>query len=376
MMQWKRIGLLVASAVLLLVLVAGCKTQTAALAPAIASLLPAAKPQYVELTYPQSDDQGHYIGLPQSGEVTVSGLISAPSPPTGVIVNGVTVRPYPVQDLAPFGTPAGYSTYGFSAPTAVTPTSLLSIALQALGVTQPAVSFAPDNTATYSRLLVLANGAPKDPYAQYRLANVLRAQKNYNDALAAYRRSVTLQPQFAWGYDGLGQTYVLMARPGDAVIHFKKAKKLHPKWADPRYRLAELYTQQNRYDEAILEYREALRFAPAHPGLHRGYAVALYNRGHYGEAWNQVNLAKRAGVKSPAGFEKRLRERMPEPVKHEQGRKDQRKQTGPDHGRQDGVRAPGPHVRNQMDKQQKRQDGRRQNGPHAAGNTHKPSKGD
>jgi len=375
-MPWKRIGLVLPLAVLLLVVFAGCRTKTAAPAAVPAALVPAAQTPYAEFTYPQSDDQGHYVGLP-AGEVTLSGIVAAPNPPTGVVVNGVMVQPYLVQDVAPFGAPAGYSIYGFDVPTTITPTSLLTVALQALGVTTPAVTYAPDSTATYARLLALAGATPQAPQAQYRLANALLAQKNYNDALAAYRRSIALQPQYAWGYDGLGHTYVLLQRPADAVIQFKKAKKLRPKWAYPYYRLAEVYTSQKRYDAALLEYREGLRSAPGHPGLHRGYAVALYHRGHYREAWNQVHLAKTSGAKLPADFEKRLRGRMPEPSRDKTARNhgnNGNKQTG-DQKRQDGVRAPGPHAQSQTDKHQKSQDGLRQPGPHAARQPGKNSKG-
>jgi hypothetical protein len=385
-MPWKRVALVLSLPILLLVLLAGCRTKTAApaavpVALAPAAQTPAAQTPYAEFTYPQSDDQGHYVGLPQTGEVTLSGIVAAPSPPTGVVVNGVTVQPYLVQDVAPFGAPAGYSIYGFDVPTTITPTTLLTVALQALGVTTPAVTYAPNSAATYARLLALAAAAPQVPQAQYRLANVLLAQRNYNGALAAYRRSLALQPQYVWGYDGLGHTYVLMQRPADAVIQFKKAKKLRPKWAYPYYRLAEVYTSQKRYDAALLEYREGLRFAPGHPGLHRGYAVALYNRGHYREAWNQVHIAKKSGAKLPADFEKRLRGRMPEPSKDETARNhgnkgnNGNKQTG-DQKRQDGVRAPGPHAQSQTDKHQKGQDGLRRPGPHASKQPGKNSKGD
>ena len=374
-MQWKRIGLVLAPAVLLLVLLAGCETKTAA--PAAADATPVtAKTQYVELTYPQSDDQGHYMSVPESGEVTVSGIIAALTPPTGVVVNGVTVKPYPVQDLAPDGTPAGYSTYGFSAPATVAPTTLLSVALELLGVTNPATTFAPNASSTYSRLFTLAQGAPKDASAQYRLANALLAQKNYEEALAAYNRSLVLQPQFAWSEDGLGQTYVMMQRPKDAVTHFKKAKKLHPKWAGPRYRLAEVYASQKQYDEAMAEYREALSFAPGHPGLHRGYAVALYNGGQYQAAWNQVRLARKSGAKATADFEKRLSERMPEPSKRALSPGQGKKQNDTHRGRQDGVRAQGPSGVKPADKNDKRQDGVRRDGPHAEGKTNRGSKGD
>jgi len=373
----KRFGLALPLAVMLLVLLAGCRTQTAApvVAPVATVQTTAVKTQYVELNYPPSDDQGHYYALPKTGKVTVSGIVAALAPPTGVIVNGVAVKPYLVQDVAPFGTPTGYNTYGFSAPTTLTPTTLLTVALQALGVISPAVSYTPDSTATYARLVALAGLAPKVPQAQYRLGNVLLARNSYNEALAAYRRSIALQPQSAWGYDGLGQTYVLLRRPTDAVLYFKKAKKLRPKWVAPRYRLAEIYLVQKRYDDAIVEYRDALILTPRQPGLHRGYAVALYNRGRYQEAWSQVYLARQGGVKWPADFENQLRQRMPEPSKHALTPGHGQAQPGHDQKRQDGVRRSGPHAQEQPDKPGKRQDGLRQDGPHAPGQSGKHSKG-
>lgn len=374
MMQWKPISLALLPAALLLVLLAGCRTQTVAPAPLAVLPLAAEEKQYVELTYPQSDDQGHYLGLPKTGNVTVSGIVAALSPPTGVVVNGVTVEPYPVE-YVPLGTPAGYQSYGFSAPMALSPSTLLSVAIQVLGGTTPPVTFTPDASSTYSRLLALAGVTPETSSAQYRLANALLARNEYDEALAKYRRSVALEPQFAFGHDGLGQTYVLMQRPSDAVIHFKKATELHPMWADSRYRLAQVYTSQRKYDDAILEYREALKISPTHPGLHLGYAVALHNRGHYAEAWQQVQTAEKAGANYPADLKQKLQAKLSEldgkEVDHDRGQQ----QTKPDQKRQDGLRRPGPHAQQQTDKPQKRQDGVRAPGPHASEQQNERSKG-
>lgn len=148
-----------------------------------------------------------------------------------------------------------------------------------------------------------------------------------------------------------------------------------PRSCNPSYRLAEVYNSQKRYDDAITEYREALSVWPTHPGLHRGFAVALYNRGHYQEAWQHVQTGEKQGAKSPADFKKRLQAKLPRTAGKVAGKNGGDKQSDRDEKRQDGVRRDGPHAEELNNKPQKRQDGVRDPGPHTQGQNNKPSKG-
>ena len=425
-MRWERIGLLLSLAALPLVVFVGCRTQSGGVTTARVSAPALAETPYVELTYPQSDDQGRFVSLPQQeGDVTVCGIVAARNAPTAVVVNGATVEPYPVQDIAPFGTPAGYQTYGFRAPMEVTPDTQFTIGVQEPGVTYQDAVFMPNAPLASERLRILAEESPQMPVAQYRLGNAYLAQQRYDDAIVVYRRSVTLQPRFGWGYYGLGRSYYATRRPTEAVVvyrraanyypwwaeprfelgitfgslgrgpeavlqfrdairlrprwaephyrlglvyydrgwlggaatEYRQAATLYPVWAEPHYRLALVLTRQQRYDDAILSYREALRFAPARRAVHRDYAVALYHRGYYRNAWNEVHVAQRGGVRLNVDFVRVLRQRMPEPA-HEKvarvggtllaqapGRG--QGQTNSDPKRQDGVRKPGPHAEGQ-----------------------------
>ncbi|MFO7948327.1 MAG: hypothetical protein R6V19_16110 [Armatimonadota bacterium] len=105
-------------------LVTGCETEETEVAvpePQDDEAVRTASDLAVELTYPQSDDEQHYVARTEPGEVTVTGVVSGPQPPKIIEVNGATVRPYEVEHITPYGQPTDYPVYRFRAPVVMQP---------------------------------------------------------------------------------------------------------------------------------------------------------------------------------------------------------------------------------------------------------------
>ena len=72
------------------------------------------------------------------------------------------------------------------------------------------------------------------------------------------------------------------------------------------------------WDEAIERLSKAVGIHPGHAEAHYNLGVALYNRGSYTEAWNEVQLAARLGFDPPEEIIRLLREKLAEPRSYQQ----------------------------------------------------------
>jgi Flp pilus assembly protein TadD len=264
------------------VLVGGCRPHTRS--TAVVAAVPPDAP-YVELTYPQSDDEGHIVAVPAEGEVSVSGFVAAREVPKAVIVNDVRVQPYVVRSYRPFGAPEAYAVYGFRAPITCSPTTRLTIVVEAGRPLAPCV-FVPDTHRTITRLVYLKGHGPKTAlvFSRYRIANAYRTCHRYNEAVVAYRSCLAAEPKFYWADYGIGTVFAAQARFGDAVIYYRRASGLYPDWPEPYYGLGLAYVSLGRPRDAIVVYQRANRLWPYWCEPYYGLGTAYTIVGNLGPA--------------------------------------------------------------------------------------------
>jgi predicted Zn-dependent protease len=82
-------------------------------------------------------------------------------------------------------------------------------------------------------LIVAAREAPEMPLVQYALAKAYKAAGQVPEAIAAAKRCVELQPDFADGHYLLGQLYRAANNPELAQQHFERFRALRPQAATP-----------------------------------------------------------------------------------------------------------------------------------------------
>lgn len=278
---------------------------------------------FVEVTGPQSDDEGHYVALAEPGSVVVTGLVSGPEPPRTIYVNGAPSTIYAVEQIEPWGMPATYAypVYRFRAPAVLRDTDDITIVV---GDPYPDVEYVyvANRPATIARWTVLA--ARNDPPALYRLGSANYAAANYTQAATYFDRALTGRNDWSWALYDLGMAYLALDRADDAVhtfgritpiypampdlyygrglayfatggyanaiTDFVRSSDLVPEWAEPLLALGLTYYAQKELSEAINPYERALAIWPGWAPPYYALAEVWIDRGDLDQALRLVTL--------------------------------------------------------------------------------------
>jgi tetratricopeptide (TPR) repeat protein len=116
------------------------------------------------------------------------------------------------------------------------------------------------------------------------LGNVCLNQERYEEAIAAYRQAIELDPKYAYPWNGLGIVYHRQGRYEEAIATYRQAIELDPKDALPWNGLGIVYSNQDRHEEAIAAYRQAIELAPKFSPPWNGLGNVYRDQGQYDEA--------------------------------------------------------------------------------------------
>jgi serine/threonine-protein kinase len=123
-------------------------------------------------------------------------------------------------------------------------------------------------------------------------------QGNLEKAIASFRRSVEVDPNFALAWAGLGQTYWRQARTGAdeeaavrAVESAERAIKISPGLGVAHSVLGTIYGDAGRTEDAIRELRKAIELAPGNAEAVRELARLYANTGRFPEAEDSFRKA-------------------------------------------------------------------------------------
>ena len=108
----------------------------------------------------------------------------------------------------------------------------------------------------------LVSRFPTDPFAHSTFGLVLNALGRTEQAIKAFRRTVTMAPQHGISWLNLGQLYLAAGRPGDAVPCFEKALAHGAATPEAFLGLANANARLDRVEAALPAIREAARLAP------------------------------------------------------------------------------------------------------------------
>ena len=140
--------------------------------------------------------------------------------------------------------------------------------------------------------LALDQSLPQVPFA---LAGVYRSMLEFDKSIAAARRSVELDSNYADGYAQLAQTLVHAGLPDEGITAIGKAMRLNPRhpffyvWI-----LGHAHFLSKRYEAAIAASKKALDRNPDFPGARRTLAAAYAYLGRLDEAaWEVEEILSR-----------------------------------------------------------------------------------
>jgi len=154
---------------------------------------------------------------------------------------------------------------------------------------------------------------PRDVSFRIGLADALARQGKVEAALAEYKTAVRLRPDSPGVRLVLGRFLIERGHTKEAVVHFAAIARLRPDDPLAHFNLGTLLGQLGRTDDEIKCYRRALALSPQMGEAHANLAIALYAKGLYNEAWQEVGLARRCGAKLNPDFIRALSRRMPPP---------------------------------------------------------------
>lgn len=315
-----------------------------ALVPAYVPGRSGANGVHVELSRPQSDDEGHYLNVLAEEASTVFGAVAAPRGVTQVTVNGVPAALSPATTRV-LGAPAGMAALSFMAPVDLEPTSVLYVTvLDSLGL-QTTIAFLPDRDATLARLAYLRDVTQAAiarhelvetdlAWWDFRLANAYVFDRRYDLALPLYRRFVTVEagvaigpfflglalyedhqydlalaeyqrvtvlaPGFYFAHYEMGRCHEARHRYDDAILEYRQVTVERPDCLAARWRLGQTLALAGRHDEAVLQLRTVVTSAPRFAAGHRDLGLALAAQNNWPAAAEEYSRAVRLNPGNPA----------------------------------------------------------------------------
>ncbi len=137
--------------------------------------------------------------------------------------------------------------------------------------------------------------SPRSTRAHYSMAEVLRTQRRYTEAISEYEAVLALDRNFADALADLGRCRTYTGPVDDAILAQQHAIRLSPR--DPRlfnwyFRLGEAHLIQSRLDEAIDWLEKARSGSPAVWYMHAWLAAAYAHRGNQKEARAELAAAR------------------------------------------------------------------------------------
>ena len=112
-----------------------------------------------------------------------------------------------------------------------------------------------------------------------------------DEAIEAYKKSISLKPDFALAHYNLASTLQELVRLEEAEASYTKAIALKPNHAEAHYNLGNMLKELGRLDEAEASYKQAIVFKPDYAEAHSNLGNMLQELGRLDEAIQVYNKA-------------------------------------------------------------------------------------
>jgi adenylate cyclase len=155
------------------------------------------------------------------------------------------------------------------------------------------------------------------PVAHLVLGWTYLLQKQHDQSQTEMERAITLDPNFAGGYEGLSFVLMTIGKPQEAVAAATKAVRLSPHQLSVLNALGQAYLWVGRYEEAIAIFKKILARNPDFWAAHWGLAAIYSESGREEEAkaegaeilritpnFSLERWKQRAFIKDPADIER------------------------------------------------------------------------
>ena len=139
---------------------------------------------------------------------------------------------------------------------------------------------------------------PKNFYAHNNVAMVHSEMQEYDKALEAYEKSLSINPTFPMALNNIGRLHMTMGQYDEAETFLKKALTFFKTFHLASTNLGELYLKQKRYSEAMKYLRKSLADMPTLSRPHKLIGEIHRAQGRNEEAKKEFNLFRQLSKKS------------------------------------------------------------------------------
>ncbi len=130
----------------------------------------------------------------------------------------------------------------------------------------------------------LMGRAPGQAAIPLNLGSLLQAQGRHKEAVACFKKAVTVKPGMAEAHNNLGVALQSLGREAEAAKSFRRAIALTPGMAEAHRNLGIAYSRQGQPEEALASFQKAVALRPGHVGTWIELGRTLHELGRYGDA--------------------------------------------------------------------------------------------
>lgn len=152
-----------------------------------------------------------------------------------------------------------------------------------------------DTTPVFEKQLSIAqqkvSSNPKNPQNHVDLGWAYFQKKDYNKALASYKKALELDKDYYPAYLNIGLTNMQLEKWDVAVESLKKASQINPKSSPAHANLGIALNKKGQFDEAIKHLEASEKLSPGSVGVILNIALAYEGKGQIDDALYHLNGA-------------------------------------------------------------------------------------
>lgn len=111
--------------------------------------------------------------------------------------------------------------------------------------------------------------------------------KKYDQAILEWKKTTTLNPKYYFGFNNLGNVFLVQNNFNEALKNYNKAIELNPNYYEAIYNKANIYLKLKDFDNAIENYNKVLSIKNDYAPAHQGKAIIYKKLLKFNEAVNE-----------------------------------------------------------------------------------------
>jgi len=124
----------------------------------------------------------------------------------------------------------------------------------------------------------------------------LSREGRFQKALSAFKKAVSLDPDYGKAYYNMGIAYTELDRVEKAIEAYRTAIEINPRDAAAHMNLGNVFLRQGQLSAAVIELEEAVKIDPTYGLARHNLAYAYFSARMYHRAWDQLNELELLGI--------------------------------------------------------------------------------